>query len=715
MRNGKKLLSKNTYKPGGGSFLKNEYKVVNNQDEHIYEGEVIDDHQLEHEDIDINSNENTIKSSSEELLEDTNDWQSRHYEREAERAAVKQRVRNSTSSKEFFHPGKPTPDIMDDTTKRVAVYARVSTMNIEQTSSIENQEKFYTKKINETPNWELQKIYSDEGKSGTSVTHRKAFQQLMKDALNGEMDMIICASVSRFARNISQCLDYVSELRTANPKHPVGVYFETENIYTLNPDSEQAFTMHAMLADWESANKSRRMILSYDQRICTGQYQVVDLLGYRHTKDGQLIIKEDEAQTVRFIFLALLIGKNCSQIAEVLTEKKRKTLKGSVEWDGTMVGQLITNERRWGDLEARKTIVLDYKKKKIVKNNEMRDWAYVPGHHEGIVTPEIAKAAQLMAASSGRLQRGMPELKIIDKGSLKGYVSVCPYWNDISSEFYIESCQSVYTDDELAKLTKDIKIWSGEIKSNVISMNLRGYEVPPGIVFLTNSMPSITISNKDIIFNKSCLKKLGMPEWIEMFYHPMIKSIVIRKSTADNPNSFRMKTDNGNLVKKVTFKMFCNLLYKDMDWINDYSFKFRGITKVRGNNEIIFFSLDEPQILVGKQRKNKNADFDGKSQIITDDRSVLSSADNTPSRYINYTNSSVSETIDTSMKAFPRDWKNNSYRRNYYFKKQREKMLTEITEDDICEEGVTAQNSIVSSLPSRQEILNELNDLLNTM
>ena len=67
------------------------------------------------------------------------------------------------------------------------------------------------------------------------------------------------------------------------------------------------------------------------------------------------------------------------------------------------------------------------------------------------------------------------------------------------------------------------------------------------------------------------------------------------------------------------------------------------------------------------------------------------------------------------MKAFPRDWKNNSYRRNYYFKKQREKMLTEITEDDICEEGVTAQNSIVSSLPSRQEILNELNDLLNTM
>ena len=221
-------------------------------------------------------------------------------------------------------------------------------------------------------------------------------------------------------------------------------------------------------------------------------------------------------------------------------------------------------------------------------------------------------------------------------------------------------------------------------------MSLRGYEVPPGIVFLTKSMPSITISNKDITFNKACLTKLGMPEWIEMFYHPMIKSIVIRKSTADNPNSFRMKTDKGNLVRRVTFKMFCDLLYKDMDWIKDYSFKFRGITKVRGDNEIICFSLDEPQILVGKQSKNNVVDADLSSQGKEDIYS---------SRYIEYTNSSVSETFDTSMKAFPQEWKNKSYRRNYYFKKRREQMLSDITENDICEEGVTAQSSIVSSLP----------------
>ena len=76
-----------------------------------------------------------------------------------------------------------------------------------------------------------------------------------------------------------------------NPSHPVGVYFETENIYTLDPDCKQNLSIHAMLADWESANKSRRMILSYDQRICTGQYPVIDLLGSRHTKEGELFIQ----------------------------------------------------------------------------------------------------------------------------------------------------------------------------------------------------------------------------------------------------------------------------------------------------------------------------------------------------------------------------------------------------------------------------------------
>ena len=106
----------------------------------------------------------------------------------------------------------------------------------------------------------------------------------MRDAKDQKMDLIICASISRFARNFSDCMTQIAALKTMHPAHPIGVYFETENIYTLNPSSQYSLDIQALLADWESGNKSRRMILSYDQRIMTGQYPVADLMGYRHTK-----------------------------------------------------------------------------------------------------------------------------------------------------------------------------------------------------------------------------------------------------------------------------------------------------------------------------------------------------------------------------------------------------------------------------------------------
>ena len=249
-----------------------------------------------------------IPSVEVEILPQASEWEKRHLEYEQRKDDTRNRIRlnaqnNQDRASACFRPAKPAPSIDDNEHKVVAVYARVSTAREEQISSIENQTLYYTKKIEDKPNWEMQEIYSDEGKSGTSMRHRDEFKRMIENARQKKFDMIICASVSRFARNVSDCLDQVLELKTMNPSHPIGVYFETENIYTLNPDSEQALGIHALLADWESANKSRRMILSYDQRILTGQYPVADLLGYRHTKEGDLVIVKEEAKTVRFIFL----------------------------------------------------------------------------------------------------------------------------------------------------------------------------------------------------------------------------------------------------------------------------------------------------------------------------------------------------------------------------------------------------------------------------
>ena len=133
-----------------------------------------------------------------EVLPSGADWQSRHLESERRKAEIRDRIHKQTeqgqkTAKDYFRPAKPTPSIYDSDLKRVAVYARVSTSSEEQISSIENQTLYYTKKIAETENWNLQDIYSDEGKSGTSLRKRDAFKRMMRDAKDQKMDLIICA------------------------------------------------------------------------------------------------------------------------------------------------------------------------------------------------------------------------------------------------------------------------------------------------------------------------------------------------------------------------------------------------------------------------------------------------------------------------------------------------------------------------------------------
>ena len=623
------------------------------------------------------------------------DWQSRHNEREAQREAIRSRVRSSSGSSEYFHKGMPVPTITDKEDKRVGVYARVSTKSTEQTSSIENQQLYYTKKIGDNEHWEMQEIYSDEGKSGMEVKHRSEFQRMIADAGKGKMDLILCASVSRFARDISDCIKYITKLRTMNPRHPVGVYFETENIYTLDPNSEQVLHFHALLAHWESANKSRRMILSYDQRICTGQYPVSDLLGYRHTKDGQLIIQPEEAKTVKYVFLSLLVGRSSTDIAATLTEKRRPTLKGNKEWDGGKVLHLLSNERRWGDLEARKTIVLDPREKIIVKNNGIRDWAFVPEHHEGIVTPEIAKAAQFMASSRGMLPGGVPSLTVIDKGALKGFVSVCPRWKGIDRKTYLSACHSVYEDEQLRELEQEIRIWTGQDTSSVLSMRFTGYEVPRGILFLNRTMPSLTITPRSVWFNKACHERLDNCEWVELLYHPVMQTVAIRESTPENTNSFRWLSENGAAVVSVETRAFSESVYEALDWITDYNFRFRGITKERGGAKVIIFSLDEPQIIVGKKKRGE-------------------AKNSGPAQYIPYTNSAKAGVQKANGIAYPSEWKRRQGM-NCLIRKKRDDALSAITKEDILSPGVITENPLIGSIPDREEILSELDELLLSM
>jgi len=624
-------------------------------------------------------------------------WRPQNEDREILKQQIREHIRNTNvSDNAVFIPANPSPSIDDDKLKRVAVYARVSTLSTEQVSSIENQTKYYIEKIEKTPNWELQEIYSDEGKSGTSKRKRKEFQRLLHDAKDGKIDLIICASVSRFARNISDCMDEVNELRTQNPTHPVGVYFETENIYTLDPNSYNSLSMHALLADWESANKSRRMILSYDQRICMGQYPVADLLGLRHTKDGQLVIVEEEAKTVRFIFLAYICGYSCEEIAKILTEKERPTLKGRTNWNAGMVRKIMQNERRWGDLNVRKTIVLDYKKGKTVKNDHIRDAAFVLGHHDAIVSPELAKAAHIIADCSYD-HTGLSDILVIKNGALKGFVNISPAWAGIDNKSFIYICKSVYSNEEIENLYKEAPILSNEEYNKIVTMQLDDYQIPHGVFFINSNTPFITISIKNMKINKKVADRFKTHDYIEILYHPILKLLIIRSCDENAPNAIRTKNKNSNPVLSISSNAFCNAIYERMDWTTKYKFRFRGVTRDRGKDTIMIFYLDEPQIIVDNVTKElyKNS--------ITDIHSV---------QYIPYHNSEIktSDSVFTGT-AYPSSW-NEAWGISLSIRKRRNKLIDSITEEDIHTYGEIVENPLIGKIPTREEIETELDELL---
>ena len=618
------------------------------------------------------------------------EWRPQDADREQIKQQIRNRVRNAkVSENTVFIPARPEPSVTESGHKTVAAYTRVSTLNTEQVSSIENQTRYYTEKIEKNPDWTLHKIYSDEGKSGTSMRKRTAFQEMMRDARDNKMDLILCASVSRFARNVADCMDQVRELRTQNPSHPVGVYFETENIYTLDPSSHQAFSMHAMLADWESANKSRRMIISYDQRICMGQYPLADGLGYRHTKDGKIVIEEDEAKTVRYIFLSYLKGDSLSRIAQNLTKMGRRTLHGRTEWNDGMVRNIMLNERRWGDLHARKTVVVDYVKGTTVKNDMIRDAAFVSGHHEGIVSPEIARAAHMIMNSSYGHRGGVAEVSVIPEGALKGFVSISPSWGGMDMESILQLSVDVYTPEEYKELERESKLLSGEESARVIAMGLHGYQVPYGAVFINNQMPTLTMSRQSFRFNRKVFERLPGCTHIELLFHPVLKMLAVREANDDNPNAFQWR-DGDSLTMKICATAFCKSVYQVMDWIESFRFRFRGISREKGGRHIMLFYLDEPQILPDKATVEQYK--------IGQDAALL--------QYIPCHNHDLEQDAvqNTGRIGGPLS-----------VRKHRDRLINSLTRTDIEKPGTPMENPLIGKIPSREEIQKELNDLVASM
>ena len=280
-------------------------------------------------------------------------------------------------------------------------------------------------------------------------------------------------------------------------------------------------------------------------------------MGYRHTKDGQLVIEPEEAKTVRFLFLAFIQGYNYDQIAMILTQKKRSTLRGRQEWNGVMVANIMKNERRWGDLEARKSIVVDYKLGKVTKNNGNRCSAYVPEHHEAIVSPEIARAAHLVASSSKKC--GVQDIAVIRQGALKGFVGIHPNWNGINAESIRSLCLSTYLPEEVAKLNKMAEMRSGKKLDMALPSD---YLTVSGICFINQSSPVMEMKN--LLLGAAGF--IGTNLAIELAKNPKNKLTLVDRNKDYFKTVVKMNIGNINVMESnLTFDMDFDSILKEQD------------------------------------------------------------------------------------------------------------------------------------------------------
>ena len=275
---------------------------------------------------------------------------------------------------------------------RVAAYARVSSSSEDQLNSFAAQNTYYTELITANPEWEFVDVYADKGITGTSVEKREDFQRLLADCRRGRVDKILVKSSSRFARNAKECLEAIRELKALG----VGVRFEEQGIDTAELTGELFTAIFAMIDQKESENISRNMRWSYQVRMRNGTYRPSYLpYGFIH-KDGKIQIHPEQAEVIHRIFEEYLSGINVEEIAAGLRRDNVPNRSGTPAWSSTGIRYILSNEKYRGDSHWQNyytTASFPFQSK--VNHGEV-DSYYVRSTHQGIITPEEFRAANLL-------------------------------------------------------------------------------------------------------------------------------------------------------------------------------------------------------------------------------------------------------------------------------------------------------------------------------
>lgn len=276
--------------------------------------------------------------------------------------------------------------------RKVAAYARVSTDSAEQGASLEAQRDYYEQYIKARGNWSLVDIYYDSGISGLSHKKRDGFNRMIADALDGKIDLIITKSLSRFARNTVDTLTTIRKLKAAG----VEVFFEKENIYTLDSKGEFLITLMSSMAQEESRSISENITWGQRKRFADGRYSVPysRFLGYDKGGTNELVVNQEQAKIVRLIYRLYLEGKTERTISFYLNDHNIPSPSGKQTWGKTTVNSILTNEKYKGDALLQKSFTVDFLSKKTKKNEGELPRYYVEKGHTPIVSDEVFALAQ---------------------------------------------------------------------------------------------------------------------------------------------------------------------------------------------------------------------------------------------------------------------------------------------------------------------------------
>lgn len=276
--------------------------------------------------------------------------------------------------------------------RRVCGYARVSTDSEEQLTSYEAQVSYYTDFIKSRSDWEFVSVYTDEGISATSTARRSGFNSMIADALAGKIDLIVTKSVSRFARNTVDSLTTVRKLKEKG----VEVYFEKENIYTLDSKGELMITIMSSLAQEESRSISENVTWGQRKRMADGKVTIPygRFLGYRKGEDGLPEIVPEEAETVRLIYRSFMEGLTPNKIAQLLMEQNTPAPGGGMKWHSSTIESILTNEKYKGSALLQKKFTTDFLTKKVKINEGEVPQYFVEHSHPPIIAPEEFELVQ---------------------------------------------------------------------------------------------------------------------------------------------------------------------------------------------------------------------------------------------------------------------------------------------------------------------------------